>query len=71
VNARNGSVEYERTLVLSGLGTVEALNTASIQSQVTGVLEEVDFTEGQTVKTEPEPWFAIPPRHSAHWMKVH
>ena len=33
-----------------GLGTVEALNTASIQSQVTGVLEEVDFVEGQTVK---------------------
>ena len=36
--------------MLSGIGTVEALNTASIQSQVTGVLEEVDFTEGQTVK---------------------
>ena len=29
---------------------LQALNTASIQSQVTGVLEEVDFTEGQTVK---------------------
>ena len=27
-----------------------ALNTASIQSQVTGVLEQVNFTEGQTVK---------------------
>jgi membrane fusion protein, multidrug efflux system len=63
--------QHDEPIVLSGLGTVEALNTASIQSQVTGVLEEVDFTEGQTVKTEPEPWFAIPPRHSAHWMKVH
>ena len=29
---------------------MQALNTASIQSQVTGVLEEVHFTEGQTVK---------------------
>ena len=36
--------------MLSGLGTVEALNTASIQSQVTGVLEQVNFTEGQFVK---------------------
>lgn len=36
--------------MLSGIGTVEALNTVSIQSQVTGVLEEVDFVEGQTVK---------------------
>src|SRR5271168_2659683 len=41
---------HDEPIVLSGLGTVEALNTASIQSQVTGVLEEVDFTEGQTVK---------------------
>jgi multidrug efflux system membrane fusion protein len=42
--------QHNEPIVLSGLGTVEALNTASIQSQVTGVLEEVDFTEGQTVK---------------------
>ena len=42
--------QRDEPIVLSGLGTVEALNTASIQSQVTGVLEEVDFTEGQTVK---------------------
>jgi membrane fusion protein, multidrug efflux system len=42
--------QRDESIVLSGLGTVEALNTASIQSQVTGVLEEVDFTEGQTVK---------------------
>ena len=42
--------QHDEPIVLSGLGTVEALNTASIQSQVTGVLEEVNFTEGQTVK---------------------
>jgi multidrug efflux system membrane fusion protein len=42
--------QNDEPIVLSGLGTVEALNTASIQSQVTGVLEEVDFTEGQTVR---------------------
>jgi multidrug efflux system membrane fusion protein len=42
--------QHDEPIVLSGLGTVAALNTASIQSQVTGVLEEVDFTEGQTVK---------------------
>jgi membrane fusion protein, multidrug efflux system len=42
--------QLDEPIVLSGIGTVEALNTASIQSQVTGVLEEVDFTEGQMVK---------------------
>jgi multidrug efflux system membrane fusion protein len=42
--------QHDEPIVLSGLGTVVALNTASIQSQVTGVLEGVDFTEGQTVK---------------------
>ena len=42
--------QHDEPIVLSGLGTVEALNTASIQSQVTGVLEQVYFTEGQTVK---------------------
>jgi multidrug efflux system membrane fusion protein len=42
--------QRDEPIVLTGIGTVEALNTASIMSQVTGVLEEVDFTEGQTVK---------------------
>ena len=42
--------QHDEPIVLSGLGTVEALNTASIMSQVTGVLEQVNFTEGQTVK---------------------
>jgi multidrug efflux system membrane fusion protein len=41
---------HDEPIVLSGLGTVAALNTASIQSQVIGELEEVHFTEGQTVK---------------------
>jgi multidrug efflux system membrane fusion protein len=42
--------QHDEPVVLSGLGIVMALNTASIQSQVTGVLEQVYFTEGQTVK---------------------
>src|ERR1700690_4409817 len=42
--------QLDAPIVLSGLGTVAALNMASIQSQVTGVLQEVNFTEGQTVK---------------------
>jgi multidrug efflux system membrane fusion protein len=37
-------------IVLEGLGTVQALYTATIRTQVTGTLEEVDFTEGQHVK---------------------
>src|ERR1700728_4023968 len=42
--------QHDEPIVLRGIGTVEALNMASIQSQVTGVLEEVDFVEGQVVK---------------------
>jgi membrane fusion protein, multidrug efflux system len=42
--------QHDEPIVLSGIGAVQALNMASIQSQVTGVLEEVDFVEGQTVK---------------------
>jgi multidrug efflux system membrane fusion protein len=37
-------------IVLEGLGTVQALYTATLRTQVTGTLEEVDFTEGQKVK---------------------
>ena len=42
--------QHDVPIVLSGLGTIQALNTASIQSQVTGVLEQVDFVEGQAVE---------------------
>lgn len=36
-------------IILSGLGTVQALNTAAIRSQVTGLLQTIDFVEGQQV----------------------
>jgi len=36
-------------IVLGGLGTVQALNAATIRSQVTGMLQSVDFVEGQQV----------------------
>ena len=37
-------------IILNGLGTVQALNTAVIRSQVTGLLQSVNFTEGHQVK---------------------
>jgi multidrug efflux system membrane fusion protein len=37
-------------IVLTGLGTVTALNAATVQSQITGLLISVDFQEGQPVK---------------------
>jgi multidrug efflux system membrane fusion protein len=37
-------------IIVTGLGTVQALNTAVIRSQVTGILERVDFIEGQAVR---------------------
>jgi membrane fusion protein, multidrug efflux system len=42
--------QRDEPIVLTGIGTVQALKMATIQSQVTGLLEEVDFTEGQVVK---------------------
>jgi multidrug efflux system membrane fusion protein len=42
--------QRDEPIVLTGIGTVQALNTASIQSQVTGMLDQVNFVEGQTVK---------------------
>ena len=42
--------QRDEPIVLRGIGTVEAINAAQIHSQVTGVLDEVDFTEGQAVK---------------------
>jgi len=37
-------------IVLTGLGTVAALNTATVRSQITGLLISVEFQEGQAVK---------------------
>jgi membrane fusion protein, multidrug efflux system len=42
--------QRDEPIVLTGIGTVQALNTAAINSQVTGVLDEVDFVEGQAVR---------------------
>ncbi len=42
--------QHDVPIILSGLGTVQALNTATIRSQVTGLLQTVDFTEGQQVR---------------------
>ena len=42
--------QQDVSIILSGLGTVQALNTATIRSQVTGMLRTVDFTEGQQVR---------------------
>ncbi|MBB3904791.1 multidrug efflux system membrane fusion protein [Methylobacterium brachythecii] len=37
-------------IVMKGVGTVNALNVATIRSQVTGYLQSTSFQEGQTVK---------------------
>jgi membrane fusion protein, multidrug efflux system len=42
--------QHDVPIILTGLGTVTALNTATIQSQITGLLVSVDFREGQSVK---------------------
>lgn len=42
--------QHDVPIILTGLGTVTALNTATIHSQVTGLLISVDFREGQSVK---------------------
>ena len=41
--------QHDVPIILSGLGTVQALNTATIRTQVTGLLQTVDFVEGQPV----------------------
>jgi multidrug efflux system membrane fusion protein len=42
--------QHDVPIILTGLGTVTALNTATIHSQITGLLVSVDFREGQSVK---------------------
>jgi multidrug efflux system membrane fusion protein len=41
--------QHDEPIVLAGLGTVQALNTATIRSQITGLLQTVTFVEGQQV----------------------
>jgi multidrug efflux system membrane fusion protein len=42
--------QHDVPIVLTGLGTVTALNTATVRSQITGLLVSVNFQEGQSVK---------------------
>ncbi|MGA2895414.1 MAG: efflux RND transporter periplasmic adaptor subunit [Xanthobacteraceae bacterium] len=42
--------QHDVPIILTGLGTVTALNTATVRSQITGLLISVDFKEGQRVK---------------------
>ncbi len=44
------AVEQDVPIWLSGLGTVHAFNKVTIRPRVSGVLDKVDFTEGQIVK---------------------
>ncbi len=41
--------QHDAPIILGGLGTVQALNTAVIHSQATGLLQTVNFVEGQEV----------------------
>src|SRR5438128_191663 len=42
--------QHDLPIVLTGIGTVTALNTATVRSQVTGLLVDAPFKEGQFVK---------------------
>jgi membrane fusion protein, multidrug efflux system len=44
--------QHDVPIIVSGLGTVTALNSATIRSQVTGLLIKVNFKEGQSVKQD-------------------
>jgi multidrug efflux system membrane fusion protein len=48
-------------LALEAIGSVEAIRTANVRAQVTGILQKVDFQEGREVK-EGELLFEIDPR---------
>jgi multidrug efflux system membrane fusion protein len=37
-------------IVIDALGTISALNTVAVHSQIDGMLQSVNFTEGQRVK---------------------
>ena len=42
--------QHDVPIILTGLGTVTALNMATVRSQITGLLIAVNFQEGQAVK---------------------
>ena len=42
--------QHDVPIILTGLGTVTAENSATVRSQVTGLLIKVSFKEGQSVK---------------------
>jgi membrane fusion protein, multidrug efflux system len=42
--------QHDFPIVLTGIGTVTALNTATVRAQVTGLLVDIPFKEGQFVK---------------------
>jgi multidrug efflux system membrane fusion protein len=42
--------QHDVPIILTGLGTVMAMNSATIRSQITGLLISVNFQEGQSVK---------------------
>jgi multidrug efflux system membrane fusion protein len=42
--------ERDVPIVLNGLGAVTPLNTATVRSQITGLITSVNFQEGQFVK---------------------
>ena len=54
-------VAKDMPIFVSGIGTVQAFNTVTIKSRVDGQITQVNFTEGQEVKTG-DPLFQIDPR---------
>lgn len=48
------SAARNEPIVIRGLGTVQAYNTATIKSQVDGIITKVDFQEGQYVRAGQE-----------------
>ena len=59
-------LQRDTPIYLEGIGTVQAFNTVTIQTQVNGVLQKVAFQEGQDVKTgdilaviDPRPYQAL------------
>src|ERR1700731_2123135 len=48
----SGKVEQkDMPIYLDGLGTVQAFNTVTVHTRVDGALVQVNFSEGQDVKT--------------------